>query len=87
MAAGVPTICNSMSGTAELVKEAGGFVIDEPQWNYKPANINKPPKLDIDEVSSAMESAVGCPRPRSEIVDIKNIAQQYYSFFCKVLDG
>jgi len=87
IAAGVPTICNRMSGTAEVVGAAGGVIIDEPEWDNKPVNINKPPKLDVRNIAAAMGAILEYPRPFSGVVDIRNIAKQYHDFFVKVLNG
>lgn len=86
LAAGVPTVCNSMSGTAEVVRKSGGVVIDEPRWGYKPVDVNKPPVLNADVVAEAMEEAA-CREVDSSVVDISSIATQYYDFFKRVLRG
>mgnify|MGYP001301911457 CR=1 FL=1 len=45
-AAGCNIICSSSGGTQEIVEK--GIVIIEPEWNFKPCELYKPPALDFD---------------------------------------
>lgn len=86
IANGCKIITNNRCGTAELVKQTGGIILKvDPKWDFKPININKPPKVDIDLLAQAMRDILKYPKPNPEIVDIRNIANKYKAFFEEVL--
>ena len=87
LACGLPIVCGNQGGTSEIVKTNGITCLDK-KWDFKPINLNKPPKLDIDMWARAIkEVAAGfCVLDNSHI-DINNIAKQYAKFFQDILNG
>jgi glycosyltransferase involved in cell wall biosynthesis len=95
LVAGCPVICNNVGGTHEL----SDFVMEldlEKEWNYKPINLNKPPKIDREKLAQGIRDAA---YPHSETVIyssgkigedrlfIDTIAKHYITFFKEVLYG
>ncbi len=67
-AAGCNIICSSSGGTQEIVEK--GIVIIEPEWNFKPCELYKPPALDFDH----------CKHKDTSINrNIKKCTERYYS--------
>lgn len=86
LAARCRVVCNNTSGTAEMVARTGGIVLGiDPEWNLKPVQINKPPKIDRGLLALAMKNIINYPPPFNDCVDIKKVAVKYVEFFKKVL--
>ena len=88
LCAGCRVITTDQGGTRELVKDNGIILKDKP-WDFKPINLDKPPKLSIERLAEAMcmEAVDGRPVVDASHVDIRNIAKQYKGFFERVLDA
>jgi len=92
LVAGCPVICTNMGGTVELIdpgKTYGGCTLlrHDPQFDYKPVNLDKPPKSDKLRwmVGEAMKRYWHNPlRVEAPHLHIDNIARQYLNFFEKV---
>lgn len=90
LVANVPVICTDQGGTRELVEAvaAGGAVLPDKPFGYKPTNLGKPPKPDVRAVAAAMNlTARYWAVPESHPLHISAIAEQYVEFFQEVLDG
>ena len=85
LAAGCQVICGSQGGTRELVKGNGRIVMDKI-WDFKPVDLDKPPKLDIEAWVKAMENLNYVSSGVDNLhVDISTIADKYIEFFYEVL--
>jgi glycosyltransferase involved in cell wall biosynthesis len=84
LVAGCPVICGNQGGNIELVLQG---ITDKP-YNFKPINLNKPPKINR-EFLSRMFHVNHCnkfERYNADHLHISNIAQQYKDFFKGVLN-
>ena len=77
-------ITTSTSGTAEIAPD---LLLKEKPWDFKPCDQNKPPAVDIHELSELMKKSLEMPKPRCEHVKIDRIAWQYYQFIKEVVDA
>lgn len=85
--AGIPVITNNVGGTWEIVAPSGGFVCDiDSPYDLNPVDLYNPPKIDRNKVSEAMIECVDKkPVIKSEHVDIKNVAKEYFDFMESLL--
>ena len=83
LVAGCPVICTDQGGVYELVKSGYRLFYDK-QYNFKPIDLNKPPKLKF-EFSKIELNRVW--KSDSVHLHISTIAKQYLNFFEKVLNG
>lgn len=67
-ASGCKIVCSSSGGTKEIV--SNGIIISEPDWDFKPTQLYKPPKLNFE-----ITSELHC----SDKPDIADCAKSYYS--------
>lgn len=74
-----PVICNNTGGTHEIVRPAGGIVLDlDEPYDYKPVDLYNPPPIDRNKVAEAMWKCVKKrPKINNSHVDIKNMALKY----------
>lgn len=89
LAMGCPVITNNVGGNQELIKEGCGKVlhIDAP-YNMRPVNLLKPPKINREILAEAIKDSTKWPRVTNNWhIDIKNIAEQYKTFFEEVLNA
>lgn len=86
IAHGCSVLCSDQGGTKEIA--ISGERIPEEPWDFKPVNLNKPPKMDSDIWANAIKYMfnVGFGLTQHHI-DINNIADQYIEFFKKVLNN
>jgi len=86
LTAGCRIICGSEGGTHELVQNNGIIIPDKP-WDFKPIDLDRPPKLNVERLAEAMcmEAVEGRPEVDASHVDIRNIAGKYKKFFEEVL--
>jgi len=80
----VPTICNNITGTPEIVGPAGGFVLDldAPHDDLRPLPLYNPPKIDTRKVAEAITACVANrPVVSTDHVDIRNAAVAYRRVF------
>lgn len=91
LANGCPVIGGNTGGIHDLVgPNCGTNVRIYPEWGGRPVNLYHPPRIDRNKVAQAMWDALEWPRVKPEDawhVDIRNIADQYISFFREVLGG
>lgn len=88
IAAGLPVLCSNQGGTKEIVNiSKGGLVIEADRpFNFKQANLQSPPKPDIDMLLEGLHHLV-CNIDKfkrdinTEPLDINNVAKKYYNFF------
>ena len=83
-----PVICSSQGGTREVERRDGSmFVMADKKYDFKPTNLNRPPKIFRDELARTMR--VSCKQNKlhfnAEHLYISNIAEQYKTFFEWVL--
>jgi glycosyltransferase involved in cell wall biosynthesis len=86
--AGLPVICTTQGGTKEIVEPGCGIILKDKIFDYKPMNLNKFPKIDIDELGEAMKDVMKWGKIPDWIcghVQIKNIAKQYINFFRRLV--
>jgi len=85
---GCRVICTDQGGTREIVGANGTILKDKP-WDFKPIDLSKPLKLDVEKLAKAMliEAEDDMPKVDAAHVDIRNIAGQYKKFFEDVLNG
>lgn len=86
---GCPVICNNTGGTHEIVRPAGGFVLDvDKPYNYQPTDLYNPPKINLDIVAEAMTKCVN-KRPviTCEHVTIDNVVKKYHNAFTEVFNA
>lgn len=74
-----PVICNNTGGTYEIVRPAGGIVLDlDKPYDYKPVDLYNPPPIDHNKVAEAMWQCVkNRPVINNSHVDITKIALKY----------
>jgi len=79
-------ISNNVGGTPEIVEPSGIICdIDKP-YDFEPVDLYHPPNIDLNIVASIMRMTVEDVWPMdNNHVDIDNIAEQYISFFHKLL--
>lgn len=81
---GTMAIYNSEAGTKEYYGSTDFWMIKEPEWDYRPVNLNKPPKIDVEQLATFM-NAICKPNISMGIMapwlHINEIAQQYKEFF------
>ena len=86
LAGGCKVICNNAAGTKELVEPSGGIVLDtEKKWNKQPVKTECPPTASKELIAWGLKEILKKDPPKTDHIDIKNIAKQYYDFFRKVL--
>lgn len=83
--AGLPIIHAGSGGTREIL----GMGVDL-SYNFKPVNLRKPPKLDVEEIAYFLREEVKqkqdpLPEMIRERFYISNIAKQYLEFFNELL--
>ena len=86
--AGCHVICGNQGGTIELV----GFGGKEKEYDFKPINLNKPPKINTRILTETLHMVTPNRAFRfskqpieNKYLHISNIAEQYEKFFRKVL--
>lgn len=88
--AGTPVIHTDQGGTYEAVG-FNGFCIKDKPYNFKPINLNKPPKVDKETLTKVFQMVKLWEGKQTEtFVDylhINTIAQQYKAFFERILHG
>ena len=84
LVAGCSVICGDQGGTHELGCQA---VIPEKEWNFKPFNYKKSPKMDCSKWAEAIRSTLDRTGNNAPHLQIDNIAKQYKAFFEEVLNG
>jgi glycosyltransferase involved in cell wall biosynthesis len=82
LVAGCPVICTNQGGTIELT---GWGRMDKP-YNFKPINLDRPPKLDVEKLATMFHLISEKEPIEAEHLYISNIARQYVKFFRKVLE-
>lgn len=84
--AGCPVIY-STSGGSSAVAFSSGIPIKDVDWDFKPCRLYKPPKLDVDQIASAMISLKTntFQMPKRDDLYIENVAQKYIKFFESLL--
>ena len=89
LVAGCPVIHTGEGGTHEVVN-FNGFCLKDKKYNYKPINLNKPPKIDIKVLAGIIKMAPLWEGRETETfvehLHISIIAQQYLKFFEKILN-
>ncbi len=84
LVAGCPVISGDQGGTIELT----GWGITDREYDFKPVNLNKPPRVNVIALQGVLRLAIKKePLENTERVDISNIAREYLSFFERVLGG
>jgi len=85
LVAGCPVACTDQGGTKELLNQGSGFVIEDKPYDFKPINLNKPPKVDfpIFNILQHREKVLWT----ADHLHISTIAQQHKKFFERVLNG
>ena len=82
---GCPVITNNWGGTHELGVQT---VIPDTPWNFKPVNLDKTPKLDVNLLAEAMKKhAAERVAINASHLHIDNITKQYANFFKRILHG
>ena len=71
-------------GTKHVVRE-NGIRINDSKYKYKPIDLYAPPPLDMEEVKSGYEKMFTLSSPQVDYLHIDIVADQYISFFQKVL--
>ena len=94
LVAGCGVINGSEGGTSELT--AGAWEIETKKYNFKPINLNKPPKINRNELIRVMRFETKGPSDRifpnkafqilQQRLHIDKIAEQYKRFFEGVLN-
>ena len=70
-ASGCQIICSSAGGTKEIAGPSA-IVVKEPEWDFKPTQLYKPPKLNfLNKTKNKFETCY----------DINNVAAKYQQFF------
>lgn len=86
LACGGPVICTDQGGTAELVKGiCDDLIIRDKEYNFKPINFKKVPKLDQKALVEKMVLAQTSYNRIPDKINITNVAAQYIEFFEKLL--
>ena len=87
IAASKPVITNNVGGTHEIVRPSGGIVCEiDKKYNLEICDLYNPPKVCHQIVADAMRKVVSSDISISNYhINIKSIAEQYLSFFEKVL--
>jgi len=85
--AGCVPVTNNTGGNPEICEPAGGSVCQiDKEYNLKPVHLYKPPTIDRSKVSEAIRWAMDSKeKPKTDHIDIKNVARQYLDFFAKLL--
>lgn len=94
LVAGCPVICTNQGGTSELMfandetYTACSVIPSDKPFEYKPVNLDKPPKSDDMKLMLRLamnKYAIDPVRVKAPHLHIDNIARQYISFFEKIL--
>lgn len=86
LASQTPVICSSIGGQAELVSTRG-LIIYEDEFNFELCDYRNPLSIKIaDKHFKHIKNGLLLHKKSIEDVKIQNIAQQYISFFKKVLN-
>lgn len=87
IACGLPVICTNQGGTHELIEMTkGGLVCEvDPEFNFKPVDLNNPPKPDYDKILHAIDKILAnYDKYRQNIdrtiINIDNVAERYVRF-------
>ena len=85
LVAGCPVITTDQGGTKELCGMESAVIKDKP-YDFKPINLERPPKVDINALARAIQ-IYACDKKPFERRDlwIDNIARQYVKFFESIL--
>lgn len=90
LCAGCPVICTDQGGTHELLHDipTDGIVIADKPYNFKPIDLEHPPKPRMPELVAAIlhycqDRDDATPYPKHLFIDA--IAQQYVRFFERLL--
>ena len=79
-----PVIYSSSGGVKHIVRD-NGVMIDDVDWNFKPLDLYRPPKLNREKIADAMFYLLNNNIDiKNDHVNIKSIAMQYRKFFEKV---
>ncbi len=81
LVAGCPVICGNQGGTIELT----GWGRKDKPFNFKPINLNKPPKINIEKLATMFHLITEKEPLEAEHLHISTIAKQYLEFFERVL--
>ena len=87
IAAGTPVLCTNSGGVAEIVGENGIISQIEEPFNFKPTDVNSPPKINMDVLRNDLLKLMSGLEVKRDAVDIKKAAGNYYDLFIKVLNG
>lgn len=79
-------ILHTACGGTKYVVQGCGIEIDEPEWNFKPTRLYKPPKLDSNLLVNAYNAMLNLPAPNPVHIDIRSVAQQYIDYCEKILN-
>lgn len=83
--AGCPIIYSDSGGSKEI-GVFGGIPIHDTQWDFTPTFLYDPPWIDENKIAEALVKINNKTIDvNKEVLDIKNIAKEYLSFFRKVL--
>lgn len=91
MAAGCNIVCSDQGGTKELLTSANtDFCVTDKEYDFKPIDLNKPPKLNVLRLADAIENKVEYAGERDgpedpHRIDIDTIAKKYIKFFESIL--
>ena len=80
--AGCNVVCTDMGGTHEL---APSLVVKDTPWDFKPIDLNKPPKVNREALAEALRHSTVKREFPTELVHIDNVALRYKAFFERVL--
>lgn len=87
LGAGLPVVCNNVSGTPEIVGQSGIIADLDPEFDFKfVKNMDSLPKINHEKLVEAIQSITkaGLTIDRPDL-DIRASAQQYIALFQQVL--
>jgi len=86
LSAGVPVVCNNVSGTPEIVRNDGIVLNIDPPLTYSKISLKKPDKVKSSIVAEGIRKCLDrqwkIDRPD---LDMSVCAERYYSYFCQIL--
>lgn len=87
LAAGCPVICGANGGVRELLRGHGTVLGLEEPWNYKPVNLQRPPKPNMTLLVNAIKGMTEKRLPRQIKSNIRESAKGYADFLRKIVYG